>query len=181
MFRIILPKLNLNIERWKWNKEFRIYVSTEGHFKDEYKNNIPIFLDNKGYVTIRTAYGYKKVHRLVLLTWKPIPNAEDLTVDHLNHNKRDNSLRNLEWVSQKENQERANKDLQIENLLENGIIINKTKGYEYSSLREAARCVLACTDAKKWKTTEDNIMKKIRAAIMNKRNFMNFEWGVKND
>ena len=49
----------------------------------------------------------KSAHRLVLLTWKPIPNAEDLTVDHLDHNKRNNKLSNLEWVTQKENSSRA--------------------------------------------------------------------------
>ena len=46
-----------------------------------------------------------------MLTFRPIPNAEDLTVDHLNHNKRDNSLDNLEWVTKEENWDRANADL----------------------------------------------------------------------
>ena len=45
-----------------------------------------------------------------MLTWKPIPDAENLTVDHLNHNKRDNSLINLEWVTFVENQARAKRD-----------------------------------------------------------------------
>jgi hypothetical protein len=45
-----------------------------------------------------------------MLTWRPTPNAEHLTVDHLNHNKRDNSLENLEWVSQEENIRRAKAD-----------------------------------------------------------------------
>ena len=59
---------------------------------------------------IKTPYGLKSAHRLVMLTFKPIPNAEDLTIDHLNHNKRDNSLNNLEWVTLKENQARAMND-----------------------------------------------------------------------
>lgn len=45
-----------------------------------------------------------------MLTWKPIPNAEELTVDHLNHNKRDNSLDNLEWVTKAENIRRSKQD-----------------------------------------------------------------------
>ena len=53
------------------------------------------------------------MHRLVLLTWRPIPNAEDLTVDHLNHNKRDNSVNNLEWVTEEENLTRAKNDYVI--------------------------------------------------------------------
>ena len=34
--------LNLifKIERYKWNKEYRVYVSNLGHFKDEHKKYI---------------------------------------------------------------------------------------------------------------------------------------------
>ena len=110
MFKIILPKLNLKIERWKWNKEYRVYVSTLGHVKDEYKQNLALKIAPEGYCKVTTRYGLKSVHRLVMLTFKPIPNAESLTVDHLNHNKRDNSLNNLEWVTKEENLKRANKD-----------------------------------------------------------------------
>ena len=39
-----------------------------------------------------------------MLTWKPIPNAESLTVDHLDHNKRNNSVENLEWITSSDNQ-----------------------------------------------------------------------------
>ena len=36
MFKFILPKFILRVERWKWNKEYRIYVSNMGHFRDEH-------------------------------------------------------------------------------------------------------------------------------------------------
>lgn len=112
MCRFILPTLKLNIERWKWNSEFRIYVSNMGNFKDEHKRTIPIKIHSKnGYVKIKTAYGIKSAHRLVMLTWKPIPNAEEMTVDHLDHNKRNNKLENLEWVDERENTIRAKEDL----------------------------------------------------------------------
>lgn len=110
MFKIMLPKIDLRIERWKWNKEYRIYVSTLGHIKDEYRKNLPIKIMSNGYCKVNTRYGLKSIHRLVMLTFKPIPNAESLTVDHLNHNKRDNSLNNLEWVTKEENERRANRD-----------------------------------------------------------------------
>lgn len=110
MIHFIFPKFRFRWEKWKWNKEYRIYVSSYGNFKDEYKRNIPIKINNGGYVAIRVNNQLKLAHRLVMLTFNPIPNAEDLTVDHLNHNKRDNSLYNLEWVSEKENKERANRD-----------------------------------------------------------------------
>ena len=111
MFRFILPKLHFKVERWKWNKEYRVYVSNQGHFKNEYKQNLPIKINGNGYVSIKTHCGYKIAHRLVMLTWAPIPNAEEMTVDHLDHNKRNNAVSNLEWVTFEENFCRATKDL----------------------------------------------------------------------
>lgn len=148
MLKIIFPTLNLRIERWKWNKEYRVYVSNQGHFKDEHKQNIYNRISQGGYVYIKTAYGYKSAHRLVMLTWKPIPNAESLTVDHLDHNKRDNSLSNLEWVSKKENEERAAKDkLAPQNLetvmrliSDNAIICTSTRMYK--NIDEAVQSIL---------------------------------------
>ena len=112
MCRFILPTLKLNIERWKWNSEFRVYISNMGNFKDEHKKPIAIKIgSNSGYVKIKTPYGVKSAHRLVMLTWKPIPNAEEMTVDHLDHNKRNNKLDNLEWVDETENKTRAKEDI----------------------------------------------------------------------
>lgn len=128
---MILPTISLRIERWKFNKEYGIYVSTLGNFKDRYKRRLPIKIDQGGYCRVKTEVPkapWKLTHRLVLLTWKPIPDAENLTVDHLNHNKRDNSLYNLEWVTQKENLRRAKEDSYID---ETTIVI-KDKKVEYS-------------------------------------------------
>lgn len=110
MFKFILPKCNFRWERWKWNSEYRVYVSSLGNFKNEYKQNLPVKINQGGYVTIKTCAGLVLAHRLVMLTFKPIPNREAMTVDHLNHNKRDNSLANLEWVTRAENQRRAKVD-----------------------------------------------------------------------
>ena len=46
-----------------------------------------------------------------------------MTVDHLDHNKRNNDIRNLEWVTEKENRERATRD----QLIEKEIALVKTK------------------------------------------------------
>ena len=107
---MMLPTISLRIEKWKFNKEYGVYVSTLGNFKDRHKRNLPFKLNN-GYCYVETETGgWKSAHRLVLFTWKPIPNAEDLTVDHKNHNKRDNSIGNLQWVTKEENLRRAKED-----------------------------------------------------------------------
>ena len=110
MMKFIMPTFLFNIEKWKWNDEYRVYVSNMGHFKDEHKKDLAVKIDNGGYCRIFTNLGYKSAHRIVMLTWKPIPDAENLTVDHLDHNKRNNALSNLEWVTAIENRVRASRD-----------------------------------------------------------------------
>lgn len=108
---MILPTLHFRIERWKFNKEYGVYVSTLGNFKDRHKRRLPIVIRSNGYCSVKTeSCNFKAAHRLVMLTWCPIPNAEEMTVDHKNHNKRDNSLDNLEWVTRAENLRRARED-----------------------------------------------------------------------
>lgn len=111
----MLPNFCFSIERWKFNKDFEVYVSTKGRIKDKQKKIIKIVITNNGYCRVPTKKkGYALVHRLVMMTWKPTNNMRNLTVDHLNHNKRDNSLKNLEWVSKEENQLRARNDFFLE-------------------------------------------------------------------
>lgn len=105
--------IHFSIERWKWNPDFELYVSNKGRFRNRDKKDVPIQVNKSGYCMIYcggTIHRHLFAHRVVMLTWRPTPNAEHLTVDHLNHNKRDNSLENLEWVSQEENIRRAKAD-----------------------------------------------------------------------
>ena len=132
---MIFPSLILNIERWKYNKEYEVYVSNLGHFKDKKKKNLPIKINEKGYCLVKTSVGFKCVHRVVMLTWKPISNAEEITVDHLDHNKRNNALKNLEWVTFEENQTRAKRDKIVGTHYEN---INLTiNGIRFETFEDA--------------------------------------------
>lgn len=191
MFKIILPKLNFKIERWKWNKEYRVYVSTLGHIKNEYKQNVPIKIKSNGYCNIKTNYGYKTVHRLVLLTFKPIPNAEDLTIDHLNHNKRDNSIYNLEWVTKEENERRAKEDYifipgkdKLNELIKNAICNNTSENIKYknnkftfNNLDEAVGWVMGMTKAGKGSLPQsENIKARILTAIAEKKEYCGMKW-----
>lgn len=35
--KIILPRFLFKIEKWKWNSDYRVYVSNLGHIKNEHK------------------------------------------------------------------------------------------------------------------------------------------------
>lgn len=94
--------IHFSIERWKFNKEYNVYVSNQGRFRDKDKKEI-FPAPCQGYLIFRLGSIWIPAHRLVLKTWMPVAD-ETLTVDHINHNKRDNSLKNLRWLSKKENE-----------------------------------------------------------------------------
>lgn len=101
------------IERWKWNPDFELYVSNKGHFRNRDKKDVPIQIDKNGYCSVYcggTTHRHLLAHRVVMHTWRPTPNAEFLTVDHRDHNKRNNAVDNLEWVTKEENIRRAKAD-----------------------------------------------------------------------
>lgn len=177
MIKFILPKFQFRVEKWKWNKEFRIYVSNLGNFKDEYKNNVPVKINNGGYVMVKTPYGYKSAHRLVMLTFKPIPNAEDLTIDHLNHNKRENSVFNLEWVTQEENLLRAKKDfINIAPNKAQFISVIKSGKSTFKDIEEAAKF---CQNVYNMKNVPiETITKRINNAIKNNHNYCGRNWKI---
>lgn len=47
----------------------------------------------------------RRVNRIVLLSFVPIQNADQMIAHHVNHNRMDNRLINLMWVTDKENQQ----------------------------------------------------------------------------
>ena len=100
----MLPIIHLEIERWKYNKDKEVYVSTLGRIKDKTKHEVRPQVNGKGYLVALTAKGPKQMHRLVMETFV---GKSELTVDHIDSNKRNNKLSNLEYVSQEENQKRA--------------------------------------------------------------------------
>lgn len=115
-------KIHIEIERWKFNKRYNIYVSNMGNFKTKSKEEIKLMVQKGGYLMVplcnnqRGVTKYVPAHRIVMETWCPKQNMwkDKLTVDHLDHNKRNNKTKNLEWVSKEENQKRANDDLMID-------------------------------------------------------------------
>jgi len=105
------------IERWKYNEEYDVFVSSEGRLRNKKKKEILPKISHNYLFYYSVADGVSKripVHRLVMMTFKPLEDYEEMTVDHLNHNTRDNSLSNLEWVKREENQRRSKRDHDIE-------------------------------------------------------------------
>ena len=111
----ILPSITINIERWKWNKKYQVFVSNRGRVKNVNGEILKPKTTQAGYLAVRVeTKKAMSIHRLVMEMWRPISNFEEMTVDHLDHNKRNNDIRNLEWVTEEENHKRAVDDYLVE-------------------------------------------------------------------
>ena len=103
-------------EVWKDIKGF------EGLYKISNLGRVKSLVDNHGKFRekilslVKTGKGYLSVvlcrcgrhkmycvHRLVLMTFNPIENMENLDCNHIDENKENNHLSNLEWTTHKEN------------------------------------------------------------------------------
>ena len=79
----------------------RVYSYTK---KDYMKTRI----DKDGYPSLslknwKNGYTNFSIHRLLMVTFKPIANMEDMEVNHIDGNKLNNNFDNLEWCTTKEN------------------------------------------------------------------------------
>lgn len=104
----MFPRIHLSIERWRKNEEYGVWVSNMGHVRlIKNKQRLEPRIGRKGYCKVFTEQGPVSVHRLVAYTWLGDMRNEKYTVDHINSNKRDNSVKNLRWVSKEINEQYA--------------------------------------------------------------------------
>ena len=93
-------------EQWKeWPRDPRIKVSNKGNVVS-YRRGVGYPLNvshnNGGYQVVNASRPPQYVHRLVAETWIPNPNhCRD--VNHINGDKNDNRVENLEWVTHSQN------------------------------------------------------------------------------
>lgn len=174
MFKIILPSIKFKVERWKYNEEYQIYVSSLGRFKNKHKKDIKMLIGSNGYCMVNTWKGLKAAHRLVLMTYKPLESMDNLTVDHLNHNKRNNELSNLEWVTKQINLQRAKEDfIQLNTNNQKQI---KTGKLLFNNIEDAIDYVIKTMVLNGSNPNRNNIKKKINKAISTKTLYCNRKW-----
>lgn len=86
----------------------RYEISNLGNFRSKkYMFNKKLKTTSAGYkeatVKVKGKNISHKIHRLVLFAHNPVEGMNKLWVNHKNHNRGDNRLENLEWVTPREN------------------------------------------------------------------------------
>lgn len=133
------------MERWRIVEGFENYaISDKGNVKNlRFGRIIQPFPDKNGYMIVNLYGNGKmktlKVHRLVMIAFVSNPERKE-QVNHINGNKKDNRLINLEWATQSENQNHRRKVLGKDGGgLKRKKILCIDTGKTYVSIMEAER------------------------------------------
>ena len=88
--------------------EGRYKINTDGRVFSYLSNRCIKATLNKGYYVIGLVPSFKtkkqyKLHRLLMMTFNPIPNMDSFVVDHIDCNGENNNLSNLRWCTSEQN------------------------------------------------------------------------------
>lgn len=110
------------------------------------------FVSNSGYPTViirkHGQYKHLMIHRAVAIAFIANPEKKDF-VNHINGNKTDNSVENLEWVTRKEN---------VAHAYDTGLMTIETlskKGGEHGNAKKIGQYSLDGTFIKQWNCVSD--------------------------
>ena len=101
---------------WSKIKQGNYAIEEDGRVYSYYKNDyMKTSFDKDGYrtITLVTATGSRShfgIHRLLMVTFKPCDDMDNLVVNHIDGNKLNNDLNNLEWVTNSRNVQLAHED-----------------------------------------------------------------------
>lgn len=128
-------------ETWKFIKgyENKYEVSNLGRVRNSKGQLMKPQINKKGYLRYTLWSNNKNklffIQRLVMETFSPIDNMNELQVNHIDGNKENNKIENLEWVTNQENHNHARRTgLYTEEGLKKSI-----KGLIKSNLRQRKR------------------------------------------
>ena len=103
------------------------------------------FTASDGYICVNIEGCVFRVNRLICMAWKPIDNPEEMVVNHIDNNKTNNNVDNLEWVTVGENNRHymshfyhagnRNRGRQVNQLSMDGILIATFKQITHASVQ----------------------------------------------
>ena len=121
----VIKEILYNVDKddyWKvYPKNTHFEASKEGYIRKTDTKALVGHINKYGYVMVAdesAPEGERKdyrAHRIVLETWKPIENADNYVVDHINGIKTDNRVENLRWLTQQSNAYQRDKNYALLN------------------------------------------------------------------
>lgn len=130
---------NINIKNVKETEIKNIFASKEGFLLNRFGHVLKGSTDKNGYKNVTLSLDGKQkkflVHRIILKTFQPNNNYSKLDVNHIDGNKENNNLENLEWCTRSENILHAYKT-GLQNNVAGKLVVSKDMEKKFIKMRE---------------------------------------------